>query len=441
MASRLGIRVRMEQSIEVKTLIDDYQLIDFSLKRIMGIKKGVSADWYKFIDRQHTKIYYRKETGKTLYTFYFEKYVEAPIFSLISILNECQTFKDWVPLMYASNILHEPSPFRKLGEFAASLPWPFSNRSIYMTILAVEAVGDNAIIVVMKSVQGNVWLKDKHVQKDPNCVETIIHFTSLYLEQISESKSIMRIISNLDPQLGMLPQWLMNQSIKGVALVFLNQIQKKAQNLEEVYKKLIEEKPAMYRQVGQRLKRQGLKSRIKELGAQELGKLEVLIGKVDSEEEVGEDGQSRVIVVQASSSGYGGRQPSRITINDVAVPINTNTNNHHRGLHIVLINPSTGSVDSAQCFDTHKTSSALDAFTSRQIPEGCIVAVTCSDDCVSQLSSSARSWFESMGSSEISKLQYRHAFAFIGMNGKQDAQEKRAFRLEDEVSVSRVFVL
>ena len=92
------------------------------------------------------------ETGKSLCTFYMQKLVEAPIFNLVSVLAEAQTFKDWVPLMYRSNIVYEPSCFRKLGEFATTLPWPFSNRSIYLNVVATEVPNENTLIIVMKSV-------------------------------------------------------------------------------------------------------------------------------------------------------------------------------------------------------------------------------------------------------------------------------------------------
>ena len=73
--------------------------------------------------------------------------------------------------------------------------------------------------------------------------------------------------------------------------------------------------------------------------------------------------------------------------------------NHYRGLHIVVVNPSNGRVELAQVFDTHRTSQQLEAaLLDAGIQDGSIVAAACQDDCVTQLSVKARSWFESMGS-------------------------------------------
>ena len=43
-----------------------------------------------------------------------------------------------------------------------------------------------------------------------------------------------------------MPPWLLNQFVKLLALVFINQVAKKSEKLDDRYKKLIEEKKAFY---------------------------------------------------------------------------------------------------------------------------------------------------------------------------------------------------
>lgn len=50
------------------------------------------------------------------------------------------------------------------------------------------------------------------------------------------------------------------------------------------------------------------------------------------------------MVVHAKSAGYDGGNFAKISINNVAVPIDKNETGHYRGLHIVLINPKNGYV-------------------------------------------------------------------------------------------------
>ena len=115
--------------------------------------------------------------------------VNAPLFNLLSVIAEAQTFKDWVPLMYRSQILYETSHFRKLGEFCIKAPWPYWNRSVYIAVSAMPVKGENSIIVTMKSMEGDTWLGDKLVLKDTaKCTECDVHYCSAYIETIAPDK-------------------------------------------------------------------------------------------------------------------------------------------------------------------------------------------------------------------------------------------------------------
>ena len=72
----------------VSAIKDDFSVFNKSVQIIEQIKKGNTQGWKKFTDRETIKVYYRKEDGKTLYTFYLEKIVNAPIFNLVSVLAE-----------------------------------------------------------------------------------------------------------------------------------------------------------------------------------------------------------------------------------------------------------------------------------------------------------------------------------------------------------------
>ena len=67
----------------------------------------------------------------------------------------------------------------------------------------------------------------------------------MHVESISENKQVLRLVANGDPKMK-LPGWLINQCIKLIILVFLNQIASKAENLPDEYRQLIEEKVDFY---------------------------------------------------------------------------------------------------------------------------------------------------------------------------------------------------
>ena len=98
----------------------------------------------------------------------------------------------------------------------------------------------------------------------------------------------------------------------------------------------------------------------------------------------------KLVVIQASSSGFHGLNLAKITVNDNPVVIGKNENDNDRGLHIAVINPCNGEVESAECFDTYKSSVKLDAFIAKALPEGHIVVAACKDECFTQLSEKAK---------------------------------------------------
>lgn len=109
-------------------------------------------------------------------------------------------------------------------------------------------------------------------------------------------------------------------------------------------------------------------------------------------------------------------------------------------MHLVIIDPKTGKVVSAQIYDTYATSQQLDQFiTSEYIPPGHVIAAACSDDMAHNLSDLAKHWFEMMGSREIRRLEYRCAFAFIGLSGEREASERRGRSKQGELSIVQAF--
>ena len=76
----------------------------------------------------------------------------------------------------------------------------------------------------------------------------------------------------------------------------------------------------------------------------------------------------------------------------------------------MIINPSNGIPVWGKTFDTYKSSFDLDTLLMNNlvdvvIPDGFIVVAACKDECVTNLSKKAKSWFESLGSTLISKLK------------------------------------
>lgn len=149
----------------------------------------------------------------------------------------------------------------------------------------------------------------------------------------------------------------------------------------------------------------------------------------------------RILVIKAQSAGYKGGDFALISINGNPVKVQENENGSFRGLHIAVINPSNGKVQSAQAFDTYKSSEALEKFISEtEIPNNFIVAAACKDDCSLELTFKVKSWFSGFGATKIWEVQYRQGYAFIGVSGKSNsANEKKSKKRKERVAVTQVF--
>lgn len=99
-------------------------------------------------------------------------------------------------------------------------------------------------------------------------------------------------------------------------------------------------------------------------------------------------------------------------------------------------------MESAEVFDTVASSHELEAFIDRHKGKtGQIVIAACKHSCVDHLSEKVKHWFYVMGSRVIYNLKTRQGFAFIGVMGRDDAIERKAVEIDDQVEVSEMFLI
>ena len=67
-----------------------------------------------------------------------------------------------------------------------------------------------------------------------------------------------------------------------------------------------------------------------------------------------------IILLTVISSGFCGDNCAVITLNNEQLFVKKNINDHYRGLHIAVINSINGIVETAQVFDTYKSSTEFE---------------------------------------------------------------------------------
>lgn len=127
-----------------------------------------------------------------------------------------------------------------------------------------------------------------------------------------------------------------------------------------------------------------------------------VVVKIDKNYAVVPMGKSKTIVLQVTSAGFVGGNKAEITIDgrniDKDCPFLLNEAGNSRGLHIAVINPTTGAVELAQIFDTARTSEQLETWIKKELRDGDIIAAACKEDCFRGMSKIIKQWFISLGS-------------------------------------------
>lgn len=82
-----------------------------------------------------------------------------------------------------------------------------------------------------------------------------------------------------------------------------------------------------------------------------------------------------------------------------------NSNNHDRGLHIVVFDVFHGKIQESQIFDTYSASKPLESFIQKYpkgFKSGQLIVIASKDDCVTHLSDISKKWLNAtLGSNEI----------------------------------------
>ena len=172
--------------------------------------------------------------------------------NMLAVLAEVQLFKDWIPMMKESEPLGEVSHLRKLAYLKNNLPWPFTDREIFIQACGIVLKEERACILTLSSAEGDSWFGTP-IHRDPKCVTFDMHKAFIYTKAISPNECVLKMIVNADPHLDYIPQKLINFGMKNVIGVFLRYIQSRSEKLEPVYLKLMEEKQDFYDEVAKKV--------------------------------------------------------------------------------------------------------------------------------------------------------------------------------------------
>lgn len=101
------------------------------------------------------------------------------------------------------------------------MPWPFSNRDLIMHGCGTILKDRKAVIIGIRSVLDETIFNFAMPKPYKNIVRAIIYAGGAYIESIAENRCRLRFISNANPKLKLIPQWLINLVTRKVAYIAL----------------------------------------------------------------------------------------------------------------------------------------------------------------------------------------------------------------------------
>ncbi|KAK5582885.1 hypothetical protein RB653_004474 [Dictyostelium firmibasis] len=160
-----------------------------------------------------------KEHGSGIHSVRIEGIIDQPIFNVCSIIMEADLYYTWIPRLLESRILNQDDRFKRLIYCRASCPWPVSDRDICLYGYGVDMLEEeNQVVVVSRSIRdqdliGNSSLKNPETfipQVRDNTVRAKSEISGFTIKPISATQTYVQVVSLTDPNMKLLPKWLLN---------------------------------------------------------------------------------------------------------------------------------------------------------------------------------------------------------------------------------------
>ena len=95
------------------------------------------------------------------------------------------------------------------------------NRNIYLSVTAKKVEDRNALIILVRSVEGDKWWNGKKIEKKPKICEVTVKHGGFVIEDLGEKCQRVSAYVLFNPNLkDRVPDWIIPWLIKSIAVVF-----------------------------------------------------------------------------------------------------------------------------------------------------------------------------------------------------------------------------
>ncbi|KAH9580042.1 hypothetical protein LSM04_006923 [Trypanosoma melophagium] len=231
-------QVSVEKVECCRQLLDD--IADKTAWRLVG--SGGSND---------SGTYYRYDEKTKSHLFKVIGEVPNSIIYLMGVLMEPDLFTEWFPFCFHSTVQGELTRFHKASQLAIRVPWPFTNRDIFLEGFGVDDLSLNKrVIIVSRSFREDGPIPPGFQLPKPNeYVRLHVEYGGFVIEALNPSHCRLSFVINVDPKLPHAPMWGVNWVSGKVVWGILREISraaKQAENEKSKYAEKRRQRPDVY---------------------------------------------------------------------------------------------------------------------------------------------------------------------------------------------------
>merc|ERR1712137_192325 len=206
--------------------------------------------WELDRDSEGIRTYSRAVEGSNTYQTKITGIVRAPLFDQLPLIAEMDLFRLWIPFCTDSDVDVDMSHFRKIARVLLIPPspisWVLSAREMLLYAYGVDMMQEDNTLVAMAKTPSPGDLE--YIERDFNwtpppegrkgSIRMHCRLSGMIINRVNENTIRMSVFSDVDPRV-QLPYWIINLTTKKFAYLVIALLRKKAQNLDEEYKRRI----------------------------------------------------------------------------------------------------------------------------------------------------------------------------------------------------------
>eukprot|EP01017_Pseudomicrothorax_dubius_P020382 TRINITY_DN22253_c0_g1_i1.p1 TRINITY_DN22253_c0_g1~~TRINITY_DN22253_c0_g1_i1.p1 ORF type:complete len:285 (+),score=47.52 TRINITY_DN22253_c0_g1_i1:64-918(+) len=211
---------------QVKTKYEELMRI----QNVMTDSKGFTED--KISDT--LTMYYKR--GENSVTMRLEADLDINIFNLFVLVYEADLYKSFMPFVEESQTIQKVDKTSKVVYTHVRAPYPVKDRITCMVGFGINRIDHNGtVVLVCKSCSMAPDLVETFDLKPPEIsskhVEVKVKLYGCEFQPISEEKTRIRVISDMDPQMTFLPEVLLQWLTRKVGVIACEKLIAKAKDL------------------------------------------------------------------------------------------------------------------------------------------------------------------------------------------------------------------